>query len=227
MKTAVITGASRGLGRALTLALVDSGAHVVGIARPSPQLDRLAREAGTLFTAVAADVSDPDAMVRAAARAHDAVGDVDLLVHNASTLGPVPLRPAVDISSEQLAHVLAVNVAGPHALTRRVAGAMALRGEGTVVAISSDAAVHSYADWGPYSASKAANDHLFRVLAAENPELRFVTVDPGEMDTAMHAAALPGADPDTLRKPEHVARAVLALLDRAETGTRYELEVTS
>ncbi len=226
MQTAVITGVSRGLGRAIALTLTNHGVRVVGIARPSVELDGLVGEAGPLFTAIAADVADPDAMVRAAASTFAALGHVDLLVHNASTLGPVPLRPTLDITAQQLAQVFAVNVTGPHALTRRIAGAMALRGQGTVVAISSDAAVNAYEEWGPYSAAKASNDHLYRVLAAENPTVRFITVDPGEMDTAMHAAAIPEADVHTLRKPSQVAKALVTLLGHAETGVRYELEVS-
>ncbi len=226
MQTAVITGVSRGLGRALALSLAQQGVRVVGIARPSAQLDALADEAGPGFTAYPADVADPEAMVRAASSAFAVLGQVDLLVHNASTLGPVPLRPAMDITAQQLARVFAVNVTGPHALTRRIAGGMALRCEGTVVAISSDAAVNAYEDWGPYSAAKAANDHLYRILAAESPTLRFITVDPGEMDTAMHAAAIPDADVHTLRKPSQVANALVRLLGHAQSGVRYELEVS-
>ena len=226
MNTALITGASRGLGRALTLALVDAGIDVVGIARPSDALDQLARELPERFTAIEADVSDPDAMVRAAAQAHAVLGTVDLLVHNASTLGPVPLRPALEVSASELAHVFAVNVSGPHALTRRIAGGMALRGAGTIVAISSDAADNAYPDWGPYGAAKAANDHLFRVLAAENPSVRFVTFEPGEMDTVMHADALPDADPTTLRRPADVARALFDRLPTAPSGARISVEVS-
>lgn len=226
MQTAIITGASRGLGRALALTLTQQGIRVVGIARTSPALDALADKAGGHFTPIAADVADPDAMVRAAASAHAVLGPIDLLVHNASTLGPVPLRPTLDVGADQLAHVFAVNVTGPHALTRRIAGAMVLRGEGTILAISSDAAVNAYEEWGPYSAAKASNDHLFRILAAENPAVRFVTVDPGEMNTAMHAAALPDANVETLRTPEEVALAVVRLLESAQSGMRYELEVT-
>ncbi|MFT6146225.1 MAG: NAD(P)-dependent dehydrogenase (short-subunit alcohol dehydrogenase family) [Myxococcota bacterium] len=226
MQTAVITGVSRGLGRALAITLIEQGVYVVGIARPSAELDALAKQVGPRFTPIAADVADPEAMVRAAARAFAALRHVDLLVHNASTLGPLPLQPALDITAQQLSRLFAVNVTGPHALTRRIAGAMVLRGQGTVLAISSDAAVKTYEEWGPYSAAKAANDHLYRVLAAENPAVQFITVDPGEMDTAMHAAALPHADVLTLRRPDQVAQGLLTLLTHAQSGVRYVLEVT-
>ncbi len=129
-------------------------------------------------------------------------------------------------SAEELAAVFAVNLVGPHALTRRLAGAMALRGEGTVVAISSDVVDANYPGWGAYAASKAAHDHLMGTLAAELPAVRFLSVDPGEMDTAMHADALPDADPSTLRRPADVARALVSHLASAPSGQRSTLELT-
>lgn len=227
MNTALITGASRGLGRALSIALVARGARVAGVARSQPALLALHAELGDRFVPVVGDVSDPEAAPRIAVQAAHALQSIDLLVHNASTLGPVPLRPLVEATPEDVAHVFRTNVIGPLALTRRVVGGMTLRGSGTVVGISSDAAVEAYPEWGAYGASKAAQDHLFRTLAAEHADLRFFTVDPGEMATQMHADALPDADPASLRRPEAVAEALIALLDHASSGRRYTLEVSS
>lgn len=211
---AIVTGASRGLGRALTFELAALGYTVVAVARGEGPLTEVVAELvlrGHRAVACAADVADPDAAVRIAGRAA-ALGRVTLLVNNASTLGPVPLRPLLDVRPAELAEVLATNVTGPFALTRAVAGAMALHGQGAVVFISSDAAVNAYPGWGAYGASKAAADHLARTLALElGPRGVTVTsVDPGELDTAMHAAAVPDADPATLQDPAVVARRLVA-----------------
>lgn len=215
----IVTGGSRGLGAALGAALVARGAKVVLVARDEgPLLEEVARIAGQgpgEAHGLAFDVADKEAVHRIAGAAAAMVGDVSLLVHGASSLGPVPLRPLLDLACEDLERVLAVNVVGPFRLTKAIAGGMALRGEGTVVAISSDAAVEAYPRWGAYAATKAATDHLVRTLAAENPALRFLSFDPGEMDTAMHRAAVPDADPTTLARPDAVAAELLAWLDRA------------
>lgn len=217
---AIVTGGSRGLGAALGAALVARGAKVVLVAQDEARLDatvgrlRARGGPGEVF-GLAYDVADKDAVHRIAGAAAAMVGDVSLLVHGASSLGPVPLRPLLDLACEDLERVLAVNVVGPFRLTKAVAGGMALRGEGTVVAISSDAALEAYPRWGAYAASKATTDHLVRTLAAENPELRFLSFDPGEMDTDMHRAAVPDADPRALARPEAVADELLAWLDRA------------
>ena len=225
MHNALITGASRGLGRALALALVARGHRVVGVARHPPALRAVQQQAGPGFVPVAADVSDPDAPVRIAARAADALGAVDLVIHNASTLGPVPLPGLLEVASERVEEVFRTNVFGPLALTRHLAGSMVLRGGGTVVGISSDAAVGAYPSWGPYAASKAAFDVLLRTLAAEHPTLTVLSVDPGEMRTQMHADALPDADPATLRDPANVAEALLEEVSGALSGRRIVLEV--
>ena len=222
---ALITGASRGLGRALALEWIRRGGRVAGVARDAKALDAMQSEAGPSFVPIVADVGDAQAAPRVLAAATHALGDIQLLVHNASTLGPLPLRPLVEVSADGLAEVFRVNLIGPHALTRRVVGSMVVRGSGTVVTISSDVAQASYPDWGAYAASKAAHDHLFRTLAAEVPGVRFVSFDPGEMNTTMHAAALPDADPTSLRRPADVARVLLNQLDEVVSGERYVLEV--
>jgi NAD(P)-dependent dehydrogenase (short-subunit alcohol dehydrogenase family) len=225
-RNVVITGASRGLGRALAFELGRRGARLVLVARPSAELDRTVAElcaAGVEAWALGADIGDKHAIVPLAAQAAALAGPVDILVNNASTLGPTPLRPLLDTECEDLERVLDVNVVGPFRLTKALAGAMALRGEGVVVNISSDAAVAAYAGWGSYGASKAALDHLTRIWAEELCEhgVGFLSIDPGEMDTAMHAAALPEADPQSLAPPAQVARHIAAWLeDGAPSGSR-------
>jgi len=147
------------------------------------------------------------------------VGPVDLTVHNASTLGRTPLRLLLDTDCEDLERVLAVNLVGPFRLTKVVAGSMALRGEGLVVHVTSDAGVNAYPRWGAYGVSKAALDHLGRIWAAELEAtgVRFLTVDPGEMDTRMHAEAMPEADPRGLADPAAVAERMVAMIRSSET----------
>src|SRR5207302_9280153 len=132
---------------------------------------------------------------------------IDLLVHNTSTLGPTPLPLLLDTECEDFERVFQVNVLGPFRLSKAIAGGMALRGRGTIVHISSDAATNAYPRWGAYGVSKAALDHLARSWAAELGSLgvALVTIDPGEMDTAMHAAAMPEAARETLARPDAVA----------------------
>jgi NAD(P)-dependent dehydrogenase (short-subunit alcohol dehydrogenase family) len=185
------------------------------------------RERGGEAHALVADVGDKRDAHRIAGAAAALVGPIELLVNNASTLGVVPLRPLLDTDCEVLESALAVNVVGPFRLTKIVAGAMSLHGRGLVVNVSSDAAVSAYPEWGAYGASKAAFDHLSRIWAAEldGTGVRILSVDPGEMDTAMHADALPGADRATLLHPATVARRIVSLIRDAATianGARVE-----
>jgi NAD(P)-dependent dehydrogenase (short-subunit alcohol dehydrogenase family) len=227
-KTAIVTGASQGLGRALVVGLARRGVRVVGVARG---IDRLAgvvaeaKRAGGEAFAVAADVGEPHVAARIVAEATRHVGDIDLVIHNASTLGPVPLRPLADVTEADLERVWRTNLTGPLALTRAVVGGMVVRGRGDVLFISSDAAVEAYPTWGAYGASKAAADHAARVLAAEldGTGVRVLAVDPGEMDTEMHAQAIPDADRASLANPAHVASRILKILhfaDEYPSGTR-------
>ncbi|MFT3712598.1 MAG: SDR family oxidoreductase [Archangium sp.] len=227
-KNVVITGASRGLGAALADVLSARGATVVLVARHEKALDEMVnglRAKGRKAFGIPADVADKDSTHRISGLAAAMVGRVDVLIHNASTLGPVPLRALLDTECEDLAAVLETNVVGPFRLTKALVGPMALRKAGTVVHISSDAAVEGYATWGSYGASKAAADQLHRVLAAELKAsgVRVINVDPGEMDTQMHRDAIPEADPASLGRPADVAaRIVRALEDesRAPSGAR-------
>ncbi|MDP2308024.1 MAG: SDR family oxidoreductase [Pseudomonadota bacterium] len=220
---AIITGASRGLGAAFARALAADGTRVLLVGRHKPALDIVVeqiRAAGGEAHAFAADIADKHQTHALAAAAEAQVGPVDLLIHNASTLGPLPLRPLVELSCEDLAAVLETNLIGPFRLTKVIAGSMALRGRGTVLHISSDAAVNAYPGWGAYGVSKAAQDHLARSFAADFGEtnVRFLSVDPGEMDTRMHDDAMPGlsdADRAALGRPDEVARRILASLREA------------
>jgi NAD(P)-dependent dehydrogenase (short-subunit alcohol dehydrogenase family) len=226
--TAVVTGASRGLGRSLAHELARIGARVVLVGRAEGSLrdvEAEIRAAGGEAHAVAADLGDKHAVYPLAHLAAELAGPIDLLVHNASELGPTPLRPLLDTDCEDLERVLAVNLVGPFRLTKLVAGGMALRRRGTLLFVSSDASVNAYPGWGAYSVSKAALDHMARLFAAElGPHgVRSFSVDPGEMDTVMHRAALPDADPGTLARPEDVARRIVRLLDADfSNGARLE-----
>ena len=221
----LITGASRGLGRALAEALAARGARIALVARePGPLADVVAgiRARGGVAHAIAADVGAKDAVHRIAGQAQGLIGEIGIAVHNASTLGPVPLRLLLDTECEDLAAVLETNLVGPFRLTKVLAGAMALRGEGVIAHVSSDAAVSAYPRWGAYGISKAAQDHLSRILAAEldGTGVRVIAVDPGEMDTRMHADAVPEADRSSLRRPADVAAALIPILATAANGAR-------
>jgi NAD(P)-dependent dehydrogenase (short-subunit alcohol dehydrogenase family) len=227
-RAALVTGASRGLGRAIAELLARRGAKVALVARDAgPLADVVAtiRGNGGDAHAIAADVSDKAAVHRIAGQAQGLVGEIEIAIHAASTLGPVPLRLLLDTECEDLAAVLETNLVGPFRLTKILAGAMALRGDGVIVHVSSDAAIEPYPRWGAYGVSKAGQDHLSRILAAEleGTGVRVLSVDPGEMDTKMHADAIPDADPKTLQRPADVAARIVAMIAdpvRAPSGAR-------
>lgn len=231
-KSAMVTGASRGLGRALSERLSAAGARVVMVARSEPELTRavaaIRAATGGEAHGLAADVSQKRDVYPLVASAAALVGPIDLLVHNASTLGPTPLRLLLDTECEDLQQVLETNLVGPFRLSKAIGGSMALRKQGTIVHISSDAAVNAYAGWGAYGVSKAALDHLSRSWAEELRErgVRVLSVDPGEMDTEMHRAALPEADRTTLAAPERVAARIVGLIadERFASGARVEAQ---
>jgi NAD(P)-dependent dehydrogenase (short-subunit alcohol dehydrogenase family) len=228
----LITGASRGLGRALFDQLARAGAEVVGVARHITELEQSAselRQLGFVAHALAGNIGDVDAIYPIAGAAQALVGPVDLLVHNASSLGPTPLGPLLDLPCEDFAQVLAVNLLGPFRLTKAIVGGMLVRGAGTVVLISSDAAVSAYPNWGAYGVSKAALDHLGRTWAEElcGTGVEVVSIDPGEMDTKMHRDALPDADRSTLAAPADVARRIIDYLGRVRPGRSGERLVAS
>ena len=218
-RTALVTGASRGLGRALAAALADRGWRLVVDGRDAARLSAAVGTLGRpeLVTAVPGDVADPRHRAALAA----AVGPrLDLLVNNASELGPSPLPTLADLDPGDLQRILTVNAVAPLALVQAVLPALRAA-HGSVVDISSDAAVEAYAGWGGYGASKAALDQLTAVLAVEEPELRVFAVDPGDMATDMHQAAFPGEDISDRPAPETVIPALLALLDGDLPNGRY------
>jgi NAD(P)-dependent dehydrogenase (short-subunit alcohol dehydrogenase family) len=225
-KVVLVTGASRGLGFELSRTLARGGAKVAMVARDERVLAEAVariRSEGGIAEAIGADVGDPLAGVRIAARTHAVLGAPSVVIHNASTLGTVPLPLLGDTDPRVFAETFAVNVIGPFALTRALVGAMVMAGSGVIVHISSDAAVEAYPRWGAYGASKAALDHLARIWGAEldGTGVRVLAIDPGEMDTQMHADALPEADPAGLQRPAEVAARIVALLgDTRLTGVR-------
>jgi len=220
MPTAVVTGASRGLGRALAARLADRGWTLVLDARGHAGLHATAaRLPADRTVAAAGDVTDPDhrASLVAAARR---LGGPHLLVNNASHLGPSPQPRLGNYPPEDLAWVFAVDVLAPHDLIRQALPALRAAG-GTVVNISSDAAVEAYAGWGGYGSAKAALDHLSAVLAVEEPDVRVYAFDPGDMRTDMQQQAFPGEDISDRPEPETVVPALLRLLDERPPSGRY------
>jgi NAD(P)-dependent dehydrogenase (short-subunit alcohol dehydrogenase family) len=227
-KSALITGGSRGLGRALALRLSAEGAKVVLVARHKAELDEavgeIRKNGGTAF-GIVADVGDKESVYPIVGQAAALAGPVDILINNASTLGPVPLRLIPDTDCEDFERALQVNTIGPFRLIKAVVGSMVLRQTGVIVNISSDAAVEAYPSWGVYGASKAALDHLTRIAAVElaDTSARLFSVDPGEMNTRMHADAMPGADPGSLQSPDAVAEKIVTMIrqsDRIASGSR-------
>lgn len=217
MRNALITGASKGLGRAIALALADDGWAVVGTARTQHMLGDVAREGFPRIRAIAGDLRDESHRIRLA----DAVGPrLDLLVNNASHLGPSPLRPVGAVGAYELHAVFDTNVVSPLALLGHVLPALR-QGNGVVINLSSDAAVETYETWGPYGASKAALDHASAVLAKEEPGLRVYGFDPGDLRTDMHQAAFPDSDISDRPLPETVVPVLRYLVSSGLPSGRY------
>ncbi|MDS0140692.1 MULTISPECIES: SDR family NAD(P)-dependent oxidoreductase [unclassified Amycolatopsis] len=208
MPTALVTGASAGLGRALAAALVHRKWTVIGDARDAAALAAAAREDG--FTAIPGDVTDPAHRASLA----EACPSLDLLVNNASSLGVSPLPPLARYPLGALEDVYRVNVFAPLALMQL------LRPE-VVINVSSDAAVEAYEGWGGYGSAKAALDQLTAVLGVENPVRSVYAVDPGDLRTAMHQRAFPGEDISDRPLPSSAVPAFLRLLDERPPSGRY------
>jgi NAD(P)-dependent dehydrogenase (short-subunit alcohol dehydrogenase family) len=217
-QTAVITGASRGLGLALAVALTRRGWTVIADARGAAALEAARRSIPGL-SAVPGDIRSAEHRA-ALADAVSSTGRCDLLVNNASSLGPTPLPALVDLPPGELSALFEVNVAAPLALVQTLVPF--LDPEAAVVNITSDAAVEGYPGWGGYGASKAALDQVSNVLAAELPELRIYAFDPGDMRTVMHRDAFPGEDISDRPLPETTAvPALLRLLEGRPRSGRY------
>jgi NAD(P)-dependent dehydrogenase (short-subunit alcohol dehydrogenase family) len=214
-KVALITGASRGLGRSLAIAFAREGAALALCARGQKALEQVASEvAGAPVLAVPADVRSMRDLDRLVALTLDRYQRVDILVNNASELGPTPLPYLADYAPAAFDDLLQVNVVAPFRLTQALIGSMLLRGRGVIINVTSDAAVTGYPGWGAYAVSKAALEGLTRTWAAELAQtgVRIYAVDPGDMDTDMHRAAIPDADPSVLARPDDVARAFVRLV---------------
>jgi NAD(P)-dependent dehydrogenase (short-subunit alcohol dehydrogenase family) len=228
-----ITGGTSGLGLALVGELTRRGARVAFVARTRERVDEVARAHPNAY-GIVGDVASKEDIYPIALQILGGLGGLDVLVNNASSLGPVPLAPLADTACEDLELALATNVLGPFRLTKALLGALAASareglprrlvhrslGEGgsagsakagsVVVNISSDAAINAYPQWGAYGASKAALHHLTRIWDEElAPQgVHFLSLDPGDMDTPLHALAVPDADPSTLKRPEAAAREI-------------------
>jgi NAD(P)-dependent dehydrogenase (short-subunit alcohol dehydrogenase family) len=219
MAVAIVTGASRGLGLALTRKLARRGFKLVIDARGGDELQSAARELGQLTEVIAipGDVTDAwhrEALVEAAG------APLDLLVNNASVLGPSPQPALADYPLRELERVYRVNVLAPLALTQLALPA--LRPGGAIVNVTSDAAIEPYEGWGGYGSSKAALEQLSAILAAERPELRVYAVDPGDMRTRMHQEAFPGEDISDRPEPELSVPGLLELIEGELPSGRYQ-----
>jgi NAD(P)-dependent dehydrogenase (short-subunit alcohol dehydrogenase family) len=207
-----ITGGTAGLGLALVHELVGRGAEVAFIARRPEGVIRVAQEYARRAHGIVGDISVKDDIHRIALQVLGALGGLDILINNASDLGPVPLQFLGDTGCEDFERALVTNVLGPFRLTKALLGSLASAAREqrapVVVNVSSDAAVTPYPNWGAYGASKAALRHMTAIWQEElaGTGIRFISFDPGDMDTALHAAAVPDADVSTLKRPATAAR---------------------
>lgn len=208
-----VTGGTSGLGLALVRLFCKEGSRVALVARGPQSVREVAEETGAF--GIVGDIGRKDDIYPVALQVTGQLGGLDVLVNNASSLGPTPLAPLADTECEELEEALAVNLLGPFRLTKALFGALTAaardRGGSAVVNISSDAAISAYPGWGAYGASKAALRHLTAIWdeEARTEGVRFLSIDPGDMDTALHAAAIPDADPSTLRRPTESAAEIV------------------
>ena len=218
MPTAIVTGASRGLGLALARALAERRWRLVIDAREAGTLNEAATELAQLtdVAALAGDVSDPEHRASLLAAAGPRI---DLLVNNASVLGPSPQPALADYPLDTLEHVYRVNVIAPLALIQLALPRLSAAAR--IVNVTSDAAVEPYEGWGGYGSAKAALDHLTAILAVERHDLRLYAVDPGDMNTRMHQEAFPGEDISDRSDPEERVPALLALIEGDLPSGRY------
>ena len=224
MPIALITGASKGFGRAVTTALAERGWTLIVDARSGDELRSATHELPGVI-AIPGDVTDPGhrAELTKAVTQHGQArhGQLDLLINNASTLGVSPLPQLADYPLDALRDVFETNVIAPLALIQSLAESLTAAG-GTIVNISSDAAVETYPGWGGYGSAKAALDQLTAVLGEEEPRLRCYAFDPGDMRTEMHQLAFPGEDISDRPEPGTVVPALLRLIDERPPSGRYQ-----
>jgi len=218
-----ITGGTSGLGLALVRECLARGARVAFVARTRERVEQVATEnkgENRGVHGIVGDISSKDDIYPIAMQITGELGGLDVLVNNASDLGPVPLQMLSDTDCEDLERAFYTNVIGPFRLTKALMGALAAsarEARGAVVLnISSDAAINPYPGWGAYGSSKAALHHLTRIWGEEHASenVHFLSLDPGDMDTPMHAAAIPDADPSTLKRPEDSARELVDAIER-------------
>ena len=210
-----VTGGTSGLGLALVRMLLDLQARVAFIARNRDRVERLVRERADA-RGITGDVSEKGDIYSIAIQILGELGGLDVLINNASSLGPVPLAPLADTNCEDFELALQTNVLGPFRLTKALLGALAASaregGRPLVVNVSSDAAINAYPNWGAYGASKAALHHLSGIWNAElaSQGIQVISWDPGDMDTPLHAVAVPDAEPTMLKRPKDAARELIA-----------------
>jgi len=210
-----VTGGTSGLGLALVRMLLDLQARVAFIARNRDRVERLVRERADA-RGITGDVSEKGDIYSIAIQILGELGGLDVLINNASSLGPVPLAPLADTNCEDFELALQTNVLGPFRLTKALLGALAASaregGRPLVVNVSSDAAINAYPNWGAYGATKAALHHLSGIWNAElaSQGIQVISWDPGDMDTPLHAVAVPDAEPTMLKRPEDAARELIA-----------------
>jgi NAD(P)-dependent dehydrogenase (short-subunit alcohol dehydrogenase family) len=214
MRTAIVTGASRGLGLALARALASRDWRLVIDARGAAALEAARDELSAI--AVTGDIAEEAHRRELVAAAGERI---DLVVNNASLLGPSPLPPVAELAPAELETILRANVVGPLGLMQLALPRMPEGGR--ILNVTSDAAVEPYAGWGGYGSSKAALDQLTRILAAERPDLRVYSVDPGDMRTQMHQDAFPGEDISDRPPPEESVPGLLALIEGELPSGRY------
>lgn len=213
-----ITGGTSGLGLALVRMLAVRGARVAFVARNQDNVERLMRENPSV-RGITGDVSQKDDIYPVALQILGGLSGLDVLINNASSLGPVPLAPLADTNCEDLELALQTNVLGPFRLTKALLGALSASaregGHPLVVNISSDAAINAYPNWGAYGSSKAALHHLSKIWDAElsGQGIRIVSWDPGDMDTPLHLAAVPDTDPTALKRPEDAAQELISKME--------------
>lgn len=219
---AAVTGGTSGLGLALVRQLAGSGADVAFVARTAALVEQTAKETGA--HGIVGDVGRQDDIYPLALQIIGSLGGLEVLINSASSLGPTPLALLADTECDDLKQALAVNLLGPFRLIKALFGALgaaARAGRGAlVINISSDAAISAYPGWGAYGASKAALRHLTAIWAEEAKDVgvQFLSLDPGDMDTPLHALAVPDADPSALKRPEDAAAEILDTIRRTLPG---------